>query len=76
MSSSGLFRSMRGRNSGEKVEKSVKITANGDRLLGSAERAVKDFIIQEERGMRLSDNDSDLAPGVDNVIEVEGVSAE
>ncbi|KAF9874650.1 glycosyl hydrolase family 2 [Colletotrichum karsti] len=57
-------------------DRKVKVTAKGDKLLVSAERPVKGFIIQEERGMKLSDNGFDLAPGVEKVVEVKGIEFE
>ncbi|KAL0930557.1 glycosyl hydrolase family 2 [Colletotrichum truncatum] len=56
-------------------DRKVKVVADGNRLVVSAERPVKGFIIQEERGVKLSDNGFDLVPGVEKVVEVKGAEA-
>ncbi|TEA16801.1 Beta-mannosidase B [Colletotrichum sidae] len=53
-------------------DRGVKVVARHGTLVVSAEKPVKGLIIQEERGMRLSDNGFDLIPGVEKVVKVEG----
>ncbi|KAJ0376775.1 hypothetical protein COL26b_005047 [Colletotrichum chrysophilum] len=56
-------------------DRKVKVVAGEGRLVISAEKPVKGFIIQEERGMKLSDNGFDVVPGVEKVISVQGIEA-
>ncbi|KAH0443845.1 glycosyl hydrolase family 2 [Colletotrichum camelliae] len=56
-------------------DRKVKVVAEEGRLVVSAEKPVKGFIIQEERGMKLSDNGFDIVPGVEKVISVQGIEA-
>ncbi|KAF4907852.1 Beta-mannosidase B [Colletotrichum fructicola] len=56
-------------------DRKVQVVAEEGRLFVSAEKPVKGFIIQEERGMKLSDNGFDVVPGVEKVISVQGIEA-
>ncbi|WYZ45930.1 hypothetical protein EsH8_IX_000155 [Colletotrichum jinshuiense] len=57
-------------------DRKVRVVARGGKLVVSAERPVKGFIIEEERGMKLSDNGFDLVPGEEKVVHVEGIDFE
>ncbi|OLN98001.1 Beta-mannosidase B 1 [Colletotrichum chlorophyti] len=54
-------------------DRKVRVSAKNGRLLVSAERPVKGFVIQEERGMKLSDNGFDVMPGEEKVVSVKGI---
>ncbi|KAJ0306733.1 hypothetical protein COL516b_004527 [Colletotrichum fioriniae] len=53
-------------------DRKVIVEVRDGTLFVSAERPVKGFIIQEERGMKLSDNGFDVVPGEERVVRVEG----
>ncbi|KAJ3943132.1 uncharacterized protein N0V96_007366 [Colletotrichum fioriniae] len=53
-------------------DRKVIVEVRDGTLVVSAERPVKGFIIQEERGMKLSDNGFDVVPGEERVVRVEG----
>ncbi|OHF00516.1 glycosyl hydrolase family 2 [Colletotrichum orchidophilum] len=57
-------------------DRKVRTESRDGALIVSAERPVKGFIIQEERGMTLSDNGFDLVPGDERVVRVEGYNVE
>ncbi|GKT61540.1 glycoside hydrolase family 2 protein [Colletotrichum tofieldiae] len=57
-------------------DRGVRASAEEGRLVVSAEKPVKGFVIQEERGMKLSDNGFDIVPGEEKVIRVEGIEVE
>ncbi|KAF6821196.1 glycosyl hydrolase family 2 [Colletotrichum plurivorum] len=56
-------------------DRKVRAVAEGGRLTVIAEKPVKGFIIQEQRGVKLSDNGFDLVPGVEKVVNVKGIDA-
>ncbi|KAK1718026.1 family 2 glycosyl hydrolase [Colletotrichum acutatum] len=53
-------------------DRKVRVEVRDGTLVVSAERPVKGFIIQEERGMKLSDNGFDVVPGEERVVRVDG----
>ncbi|KAK6221765.1 glycosyl hydrolase family 2 [Colletotrichum tabaci] len=58
-------------------DRGVRVRSAGEGLLVvSAEKPVKGFVIQEERGMKLSDNGFDVVPGEERVVRVEGIDVE
>ncbi|KAK2010778.1 family 2 glycosyl hydrolase [Colletotrichum eremochloae] len=57
-------------------DRGLRISAEKGDLLISAEKPVKGFIIQEERGMKLSDNGFDIVPGEEKVVQIEGIAVE
>ncbi|KAK1585544.1 family 2 glycosyl hydrolase [Colletotrichum navitas] len=57
-------------------DRGIRTSADKGVLLISAEKPVKGFIIQEERGMKLSDNGFDIVPGGEKVVRVEGIAVE
>ncbi|WQF85667.1 Putative glycoside hydrolase, family 2, immunoglobulin-like beta-sandwich [Colletotrichum destructivum] len=58
-------------------DRGVRVRSAGEgRLVVSAEKPVKGFVIQEERGMKLSDNGFDVVPGEERVVYVDGIDVE
>ncbi|KAK1623047.1 family 2 glycosyl hydrolase [Colletotrichum phormii] len=53
-------------------DRKVRVEVRDGALVVSADRPVKGFIIQEERGMKLSDNGFDVVPGEERVVSVDG----
>ncbi|KAK2004343.1 family 2 glycosyl hydrolase [Colletotrichum falcatum] len=60
----------------ESSDRGLRTSADKGGLLISAERPVKGFIIQEEWGMKLSDNGFDIVPGEEKLVRVEGIAIE
>ncbi|KAK2038792.1 family 2 glycosyl hydrolase [Colletotrichum somersetense] len=57
-------------------DRGLRTLAENGSLRVSAEKPVKGFVIQEERGMKLSDNGFDIVPGEEKVVRVEGITVE
>ncbi|KAK1988839.1 family 2 glycosyl hydrolase [Colletotrichum cereale] len=57
-------------------DRGLRASAKEGGLVLSVEKPVKGFIIQEDRGMKLSDNGFDIVPGEEKVVRVGGIAVE
>ncbi|GKT45390.1 beta-mannosidase B [Colletotrichum spaethianum] len=57
-------------------DRGVRTSVEEGQLIVYTEKPVKGFVIQEERGMKLSDNGFDIVPGEEKVVRVDGIEVE